>query len=97
MSNPLAWRERAAVADMHCRLAAKKLNTAMMTDGMSQEKLLSELGKALECVQAAQTAIAAARTEVELAQPKRVPFVRGARAPQFGQPFTLGEIAGASK
>ena len=94
--NPLLWREQAAVADMHCRLAAKKLNQVMMTDGIQAEKLIAELGKALECVQAATSAIAAARTTVEM-QNRRPVFCRGVRVPQFGGGATIHEIVEAKK
>lgn len=76
--SPLAWRESAAVADMHSRLAAKKLNVVMQKDSPDSEKLLAEIGKAVECIEAAHEA--AMRAYNELAQQaKRKQSVRGVR------------------
>lgn len=76
--SPLAWRESAAVADMHSRLAAKKLNVIMTKDSGDIDKMLSELGKAVECIEAAHDA--AMRAYNELAhQARRKQSVRGVR------------------
>jgi hypothetical protein len=54
--DPLAWREKAAVADMHSRLAAKKLNAVMTKDTRDHQGQLAELAKAVECIEAAHDA-----------------------------------------
>jgi hypothetical protein len=58
VANPdaLEWREKAAVADMHCRLAAKKLNAVMTKDTRDHQGQLGELAKAIECIEAAHDA-----------------------------------------
>ena len=76
--SPLAWREAAAVADMHSRLAAKKLNVVMTKDSPDVDKTLSEIGKAVECIEAAHEAAMRAYTLLEQ-QAKRKQSVRGVR------------------
>jgi hypothetical protein len=76
--NPLAWREAAAVADMHCRLAAKKLNVLMTKDGMDTDKMLAELGKAVECIEAAHEAAMRCYND-RLVMTRRAQSVRGVR------------------
>lgn len=76
--SPLKWRESAAIADMHSRLAAKKLNVVMTKDTPDIDKMLAELGKAVECIEAAHEA--AMRAYNELAhQARRKQSVRGVR------------------
>jgi hypothetical protein len=55
-NDPLEWREKAAVADMHSRLAAKKLNAVMTKDTRDHQGQLAELAKAVECIEAAHDA-----------------------------------------
>lgn len=76
--NPLAWRESAAIADMHSRLAAKKLNIVMTKDSGDLDKMISELGKAVECIEAAHGAAMRAYNELT-SQAKRRKAVRGVR------------------
>lgn len=76
--NPLAWREDAAIADMHCRLAAKKLNMLMTKDGMDTDKMLAELGKAVECIEAAHEAAMRSYND-RLTMTRRAQSVRGVR------------------
>lgn len=76
--SPLAWRESAAIADMHSRLAAKKLNILMTKDSGDLDKMISELGKSIECIEAAHEA--AMRSYNELAhQARRTKSIRGVR------------------
>ena len=76
--NPLAWRESAAIADMHSRLAAKKLNVMMTKDTPDADKLLSEIGKSIECLEAAHDAAMRAYDQLSY-QAKRKQTVRGVR------------------
>ena len=76
--NPLAWREDAAIADMHCRLAAKKLNVLMTKDGMDTDKMLAELGKAIECIEAAHEAAMRSYND-RLTMTRRAQSIRGVR------------------
>ena len=76
--NPLAWREATAVADMHSRLAAKKFNVLMTKDNMDTDKMLSELGKAVECIEAAHEAAMRAYNDLVVLT-RRAKSVRGVR------------------
>src|SRR5690348_4659833 len=76
--NPLAWREACAIADMHSRLAAKKLNVVMQKDSDDVDKLIAEIGKAVECIEAAHEAAMRAYTQLTT-QARRKQNVRGVR------------------
>ena len=95
--SPLAWREAAAVADMHCRLAAKKLNVVMTKDSPDIDRTLSELGKAVECIEAAHAAAMRAHVLLET-QAKRRQSVRGVRLTSVREgPGPLKVAIGESK
>lgn len=83
--SPLAWRESAAIADMHSRLAAKKLNVMMTKDGVDPDKLLSEIGKAIECLEAAHDAAMRAHEQLSH-QARRKQTVRGVRLTRVRDP-----------
>lgn len=76
--SPLAWRESAAIADMHARLAAKKLNIVMTKDSGDLDKMISEIGKAVECIESAHEAAMRAYNELAY-QARRKQSVRGVR------------------
>jgi hypothetical protein len=76
--NPLAWREATAVADMHCRLAAKKLNVLMTKDNLDHDRMLSELRKAIECIEAAHEAAMRSYNDLVVLT-RRAKSVRGVR------------------
>lgn len=61
--SPLAWRESAAIADMHLRLASSKFTRQMQTDNDHHDKTLAELEKAIECIESAHDAAMKAYTE----------------------------------
>lgn len=98
--SPLAWRESAAITDMHSRLAAKKLNVMMTKDGVDPDKLLSEFGKAIECLEAAHDAAMRAHAQLSY-QARRKQTVRGVRLTRVRDPASeprplkaaIGDIA----
>jgi hypothetical protein len=78
--NPMAWREAAAVADMHARLAAKKLNVVMTKDSPNLDQMLAEIGKAVECIEFAHDAAMKAYNEfAELSRRSSRVTARGVR------------------
>lgn len=102
--SPLKWRESTAVADMHSRLAAKKLNAVMQKDSPDIDRTLSEIGKAVECIEAAHEA--AMRAYNELAhQARRKQTVRGVRLTSVRDPASeprplkvaIGDITSVGK
>jgi iron-sulfur cluster repair protein YtfE (RIC family) len=90
--NPLAWREAAAVADMHVRIAAKKLNAVIQKDLPDIDKMISEFGKAIECIEAAHEAAMRAHTQLTI-QARRRQSVRGVRLTSLRQPAGPLKIA----
>lgn len=78
--NALKWREKAAIADMHVRLASSKITRQMQTDNDSHDKTIAELGKAIECIEAAHDAAMEAYNEfAAMSRRKSMVTSRGVR------------------
>jgi hypothetical protein len=67
----MQWRGDAAISDMNCRLAAKKLNQMIMKDGQQFDEMLTEVGKVLECLEAAHEAAMKVYNEIGMGTSSR--------------------------
>ena len=88
MTDALEWREKAAVADMHCRLSAKKLNALMTKDTRDHQGQLQELAKAIECIEAAHdAAMVAYDSYANMIRAKKT--VKGVRLTSIREPLKV--------